>query len=244
MCGRIALTHTWEELVELYNLVMPGVTGDAVPPPRYNIAPTQPIFMVDDGPKGRMSTLVRWGLVPLWVKDPGSFTLLVNARSETVVEKPSFRSAMRHRRTLVPATGFYEWRRSGKKSQAFWVRPRDGGILTIAGLMETWSNADGSEIDTGCLLTTKTNKSFAKIHHRLPVIVAPGDFERWLDCRTQEPRDVVALMRPVDDDYLEAIPVSDLVNKVSNAGPDIQVPVLDENNEEPKKPDDPQFSLF
>lgn len=244
MCGRFALTHSWEEMVEWYNLIVPELTGEAVPPPRYNIAPTQPIMMVDNGPKGRASTLVRWGLVPGWVKDPGDFTLLINARSETVAEKPSFRSAMRHRRTLVPATGFYEWRRSGKKSRAFWVKPRDGSLMTFAGLMETWSNADGSEIDTGCLITTHANENFAKIHHRLPVILKPDDFDRWLDCHTQEPRDVADLMQPVEDDYFEAVPISDLVNKVSNAGPDIQIPVVDELNEKPKKPDDPQFSLF
>jgi len=244
MCGRFALTHSWEEMVEWYDLVMAEVTGEAVPPPRYNIAPSQPIMMVENGPKGRSTLLVRWGLVPGWVKDPQAFTLLINARSETVSEKPSFRNAMRHRRLLVPATGFYEWRRSGNKSQAFWVRPRDGSLLTFAGLMETWSSPDGSEIDTGCLLTTHANNSFAKIHHRLPVIIKPGSFERWLDCMGQEPRDVKDLLEPVEDGFLEAIPVSNRVNKVANAGPDIQEPVEDEGFDKEKKKDDPQFQLF
>ncbi len=244
MCGRFALTHSWEEMVEWYDLVMGEVTGEAVPPPRYNIAPSQPIMMVENGPKGRSTLLVRWGLVPGWVKDPQAFTLLINARSETASEKPSFRTAMRHRRLLVPATGFYEWRRSGSKSQAFWVRPRDGSLLTFAGLMETWSSPDGSEIDTGCLLTTSANDGFAKIHHRLPVIIRPDNFERWLDCMGQEPRDVKDLLEPVEDGFLEAIPVSDRVNKVANAGPDIQEPIDVEDVEIKKKKSDPQLSLF
>ncbi len=246
MCGRFALTHSWEEMIEWYNMIVPEPTGDAVPPPRYNIAPSQPIMMIDNGPKGRTFHLVRWGLMPGWVKNPDEFTLLVNARSESAAQKPSFRTAMRHRRMLVPASGFYEWRRKGKISQAFWVRPRDGGLMTFGGLMETWSGPDGTEIDTGCILTTEANKEFSKIHHRLPVILQPGSFDRWLDCINQEPRDVNDLFQTVNDNYLEAIPVSNLVNKVANTGPEVQQPVEDPGMEEnsPEKPDDGQLSMF
>lgn len=246
MCGRLSLTHSFSEIVALYNLTSTASSNEMAPPPRYNIAPTQPIMMVDQTSQGRASILVRWGLMPGWVKEPDKFTLLINARSETVSEKPSFRNAMRHRRTLVPASGFYEWRRTGKKSQPYWVRPRDGGLITIGGLMETWSGADGTEIDTGCLLTTHANDSFSKIHHRLPVIIQPNDFNRWLDCMNSEPRDVEDLLQPVSDDFLEAIPVSDLVNKVANSGPAVQVPIELEEVEEPinKKSDDDQLSMF
>lgn len=246
MCGRLSLTHSFSEIVALYNLTSKAGSNEMTPPPRYNIAPTQPITMIEQTSRGRASILVRWGLMPGWVKEPDKFTLLINARSETVAEKPSFRNAMRHRRTLVPASGFYEWRRTGKKSQPYWVRPRDGGMITIAGLMETWSGADGTEIDTGCLLTTHANESFSKIHHRLPVIIQPDDFERWLDCMNSEPRDVVDLLQPVADDYLEAIPVSDLVNKVANSGLAVQVPIELEEIEEPasKKADDDQLTMF
>jgi len=118
--------------------------------------------------------------------------------------------------------------------------------MTFGGLMETWSSPDGGEIDTGCIMTTGANESFAKIHHRLPVIIQPEDFDQWLDCVGQEPRDVMALCQPVNDNYLEAIPVSDLVNKVANAGPDVQSPVEDAGIEEEvvKKPDDDQLSMF
>ena len=224
MCGRIGLEVPWEELFGYFNLIRPVEMGEEMPP-RYNIAPTQPIVMVGDGADGqREGMLVRWGLVPSWVKDPKSFTLLVNARSETAIEKPSFRSAMRHRRMLIPASGFYQWQRFGKgqPSQAYWVRPKKGNIVAFGGLMETWSDPNGSEIDTGCILTTEANKSFSAIHHRLPLVIQPEDFTRWLDCKTQEPRDVADLLKPVEDDYFEAIPVGDAVNKVANAGRDIQ----------------------
>lgn len=228
---------------------------------RYNIAPTQPILAVVEGERGprgsnrpsRQAVLLRWGLWPSWVKDPANFTLLINARSETAIEKASFKNAMRHRRVLIPASGFYEWHRpskeSGERPQAYWVRPKRGGIVAFAGLMETWSSADGSEVDTGAILTAAANSAFAPIHDRMPVVIAPEDFERWLDCKTQEPRDVRDLMKTPDEDLFEAIPVSDLVNKVANVGPEIQarVEIVRAPKVLPKKnppPESGQMSLF
>jgi len=254
MCGRYSLTATPEEVAELFDL--DGIDDF---PPRYNIAPTQPILMVGNGPAGkRDAILVRWGLVPSWVKDPQDFTLLLNARSETASEKPSFRTAMRHRRMLLPASGFYEWHRPADKSlpkQAYWITPKDGGIVCFGGLMETWSSAEGSEIDSGCILTTGSNAQIGNIHHRMPVVIRPEDFDRWLDCKTQEPRDVADLMQPVEDGFFEAIAVSDKVNKVANTGPDIQAPVNEEALKAAKpsskpiksaggKSDPGQFDLF
>ena len=254
MCGRFALTEKPELVRDALNLAeLEGF------PARYNIAPTQPILVVIAGERQergsnlpeRRAMLVRWGFLPGWVKDPRDFPLLLNARSETAVGKASFRAAMRHRRILVPATGFYEWHRpskeSGAKSQAYWIRPKRGGIVAFAGLMETWSSADGSEVDTGAILTTSANRSMARIHDRMPVVIHPDDFSRWLDCKTQEPRDVADLMAPVQEDFFEAVPVSDLVNKVSNSGPETQAPVAEVLAvEKPKstKPDSGQMSLF
>lgn len=226
MCGRYSLTASPEEVAELFEL------DEIEPfPPRYNIAPTQPILMVgNSAANARQAILVRWGLVPSWVKDPADFTLLLNARSETAAEKPSFRTAMRHRRMLVPASGFYEWHRPADKSlpkQAYWIKPADGGIVCFGGLLETWSDAGGSEIDSGCILTTASNEQIGKIHHRMPVVIRPGDFDRWLDCKTQEPRDVADLMQPVEDGFFEAVAVGDKVNKVANSGPDIQEPLAE-----------------
>ncbi|SCW29255.1 Putative SOS response-associated peptidase YedK [Rhizobium mongolense subsp. loessense] len=253
MCGRYALTLTPEELKEILGLLE---LGDF--PARYNIAPTQPILVVVSGDAhergsnlpDRRAVLVRWGFTPSWVKDPKEFPLLINARAETAIGKPSFRAAMRHRRVLVPASGFYEWHRpskeSGKKSQPYWIRPRRGGVVAFAGLMETWSSADGSEVDTGAILTTAANASIATIHDRMPVVIKPEDFARWLDCKTQEPRDVAALMQPADEDFFEAIPVADKVNKVTNMGADLQTPLVIETLPKPpgKKADDGQLSFF
>ena len=234
MCGRFALTSLPTDVMEYLGLM------EVDPfPPRFNIAPTQPILVVKGDRSGepgtnrptRRAQLARWGLIPGWVKDPKEFPLLINARAETAAEKPSFRGSMRHHRILIPASGFYEWHRpskeSGQKSQAYWIRPRDGGLVAFAGLMQPYGSADGSEIDTAAILTTGANRYVSKIHDRIPVVIRPPDFERWLDCLTQEPRDVADLLAAIDDDYFEAIPVSDLVNKVKNTTPDIQAPTGD-----------------
>ncbi|MCV3738495.1 SOS response-associated peptidase [Rhizobium sp. TRM96647] len=232
MCGRFALTEPTARLKEFLDVVDVEEF-----PERYNIAPTQPILVVIAGDRqepgsnlpDRRALLVRWGFTPSWVKDPREFPLLINARAETAIGKASFRAAMRHRRILVPASGFYEWHRppkgSKEKSQAYWIRPRNGGIVAFAGLMETWSSADGSEVDTGAILTTAANRAIGGIHDRMPVVIEPQDFARWLDCKTQEPREVEDLLRPIDDAFFEAVPVSDRVNKVANVGPEIQEPV-------------------
>ncbi|WP_151987753.1 SOS response-associated peptidase [Rhizobium sp. EC-SD404] len=258
MCGRFALSAMPEEVREFFSLME---LEDF--PPRYNIAPTQPIVIVqatepaNEGSNrpDRKALLVRWGLLPRWVKDTKAFPLLINARSETASEKAAFKAAMRHRRVLVPASGFYEWRRGeGRKarSQPFWIRPRGGGVIAFAGLMETYADAAGGEIDTAAILTTAANSALSSIHDRMPVVIEPGDFARWLDCRTQEPRDVAELLRPVSDDFFEAIPVSEAVNAVANDNSALQVKIepiteppgsaADEAASE--KPGGAQLSLF
>ncbi|WP_337181717.1 SOS response-associated peptidase [Shinella sp.] len=257
MCGRYALLARTDLLREFL-----GIVDVEDPPARYNIAPTQPILVVVAGERQesgsnlpeRRAVLVRWGFMPGWVKDPREFPLLINARAETAVDKASFKAAMRHRRILVPASGFFEWRRpaeKGAKAQAYFIRPRKGEIVAFAGLMETWSSADGSEVDTGAILTTAANNDISGIHDRMPVVIRPEDFSRWLDCKGQEPRDVADLMKPIDDGFFEAVPVSDKVNKVANMGPDIldrveeraeQAPETNKGAEAPPSPD--QLSLF
>lgn len=184
---------------------------------RYNIAPTQPIAIVDAGLDGiRHARLVRWGLIPGWAKDAKTQSLLFNARSETAADKPSFRTAMRHRRCLVPASGFYEWRRVGTTKMPYYIRPRDGSTMAFAGLSETWLGPDGSEIDTGAILTASANSLMAMLHDRMPVILDPKNWDEWLDCGNRRPRDVTHLLKPADDDLLEAIPVSERANSVAN----------------------------
>ncbi|WP_299480127.1 SOS response-associated peptidase [uncultured Roseibium sp.] len=247
MCGRLALTTPPDAVRDFFDYSeRPNF------PPRYNIAPTQPIATVRYEYGARRFHLVRWGLIPNWVKDPSSFTLLINARSETAGEKPSFRSAMRHGRCLIPASGFYEWRRTSDGKQPFWIRPADGDIMAFAGLWETWSDPDGGDMDTGAILTIESNRMMSSIHHRMPVILKPDAFEAWLDTSNVDTREAKKMFVPVEDDYLVATPISSRVNKVVNDDADVQTPI-DLQKIEPSakksaakvaKVDDSQMDLF
>jgi putative SOS response-associated peptidase YedK len=250
MCGRFALVQSPRDLEEIF-----AVAGLEPFPPRYNIAPTQPVLTVVAAPPrepgsnlpDRRALLARWGLIPGWAKNPNDLPLLFNARSETAAEKAAFRAAMRHRRALIPASGFYEWRREkGRTGQAYWVRPKAGGAIAFAGLMETWLEPGGSEIDTAAILTTAANRDLAGIHDRMPVVIGPADFSRWLDCVNNEPRDVAGLMRPAEPGFFEAIPVSSAVNKVANVGPELQerMELPAEADAAPVAEEPKQMSLF
>lgn len=259
MCGRFSLSATPEEVRALF-----AYADTPNFPPRYNIAPTQPIATVREAFGARRFVLVRWGLVPGWVKDPASFSLLINARAETAAEKPSFRAAMRHRRCLIPASGFYEWYRpdAGPK-QPYWIRPRDGGIVAFAGLWEEWCDPDGGEIETGAILTVAANATVAPIHNRMPAVIAPEDFDNWLDVQNTPLKEARALLRPAPESLFETLPVSTRVNSASEDAPDLVEPVAapqgaihDEGAAEPappkakrqtargRKPSDDQFDLF
>lgn len=230
MCGRFALIHTNKDIERFF-----AIAGVEAFPPRYNIAPTQPVLVVTaapDRPEGsnlpdRDAVLMRWGLLPSWVKDPGDFPLLINARSETAATKNSFRAAMRHRRCIIPASGFYEWQRDkpSRRSQAYWICRPGGAPVGFAGLHETWIGTDGSEIDTCAILTTAAPADLAHIHERVPVPLKPEDYARWLDRRNFGPADVADLLAMPDQGVFEAIAVSDRVNKVANTGPDLLEPV-------------------
>lgn len=247
MCARFALTQTPREIAELF-----GVVDFEVPfPPRYNIAPTQPIIVVRAAGReagsnlpGREAMLVRWGLLPSWLKDMKGFPLLINARAETAAEKNAFRTALKRRRVLVPASGFYEWRKDAKgQSYPFWIRPRDGSPMAFGGLMETWLEPGGSEIDTAAILTTTPSAPVSAIHDRMPVVIRPQDHERWLDCANYDVTDISPLLQPVEDGFFEAVPVSQKVNKVAAAGPELQEP-LAEPLEEETAPQPAQLKLF
>ena len=231
MCGRIAITLPPEAIRAFFRYVeQPNF------PPRYNVAPTQPVPVVRlerhaSGEKQRHLVLVRWGFLPGFVKDPKDFPLVINARAETVAEKPSFRNALRRRRCIFVADGFYEWRRppEGKRkgappAQPFLIRRRDGAPLALAGLWETWAGPNGEEVDTACIVTTMANGAMAAIHDRMPVILEPESFDIWLDCDDHDTRDAEALMCPAADDVLEFWPISTAVNKVANDDASVQAP--------------------
>ncbi len=220
MCGRFLLTAPPEAVAALF-----GVAGFHPFPPRYNIAPGQPLVIVREVAGRRRLELVRWGLLPGWVKNPTDFPTLINARSETALEKPAFRAAMRHRRCLVPATGFYEWQRAGRIRQPMLIRPAEGGLVGFAGLWEEWIDGDGGVHETAAILTTAASADVAPIHDRMPAVIAPEDFSRWLDVTHVDSREAAGLLRPAPDGAFGAYPVSTRVNSAAIDEPDLAEPV-------------------
>lgn len=218
MCGRYAITVT-PEMVRAYF----GYEDQPNFPPRYNIAPTQPVPVMLNVEGKRRFVLMRWGFVPGFIKDLKDYPLVINIRSETAREKPSFRAAFTRRHALMPADGFYEWRRDGERSTPFLVRKPDRGIFAFAALWETWSSPDGSEIDTVALLNTSANGTLAAIHERAPVILDPKDYEAWLDPQIK-PEEAQKLLRPPADDLLELVEISTAINHVANDHPGVQEP--------------------
>ncbi len=199
MCSRYSLTSPHEAVRAYFSH-----KGGHDFPPRPNIAPTQPVAIVRNGQGGdRELALVRWGLLPPWVKDPREFSTLINARSETITEKPSFRGAIRHKRCLIPADGFYEWTGDKGSKRPFFVRPKAGGLMAMAGIFEHWLGADGSEIETMAILTCEPNQPMATLHDRMPVILPPENFNLWLDCRPGSADGVLELLQPAPDSLLE-----------------------------------------
>jgi putative SOS response-associated peptidase YedK len=202
MCGRYSFIHSPKETQLLFQFL-----EEPDFPPRHNVSPSEPIAIVRMDQRERHFALVRWGLVPSWVKDFKSFKPLINARAETVLQKASFRNAMKRRRCLIPASGFYEWKGDvpGKK-QAFHIHRPDHGLFAFAGLWEHWLGSDGSEIETAAIITTDANQVVAEIHNRMPVVIMPEDFAAWLNISETETTTAAKLLRPAPDDYFVAEP--------------------------------------
>lgn len=220
MCGRFALTTKPEDVMARL-----GYAKEELFPPRYNISPTQPILTVRDDSKRRKIELMRWGFIPSWVKDPAQFSLLVNARSETIRSKPSFKTAIKHRRCLIPMSGYYEWHRTPSGKQPFLITPADGSLMAVAGLWETWCDPDGGDMDTALLITTPANAQLKQIHHRMPAIIHPEQFDQWLDTGNPRVKEPVSLLRPIEDGFLTALPVSTRVNNAANDDAQLMEPV-------------------
>jgi putative SOS response-associated peptidase YedK len=247
MCARYVITSPADAVRALF-----GYDERPNFPPRYNVAPTQPIPIVRLVNGARSYALVRWGFLPAWVKDPKTFSLLVNARGESALDKPSFRSAMRRRRCLIPADGFYEWR-VGAPKRPYFVRCQSGGPITFAGLWETWTGPNGEELDTAAIVTTGANRTLAAIHDRMPVIVAPDAFNLWLDCANVDATTAAALITPAPETLLECYEVSPAVNRAANDSAELIAPApaaavhaaepVAEKPAKPRKPKD-QLSLF
>jgi putative SOS response-associated peptidase YedK len=194
-------------------------------PPRFNIAPTQPVPVVILENGARHFRLMRWGLIPAWVKDPRQFALVINARAETVLDKPAFKNAMKRRRCLLPADGYYEWRQSEGCKRPFFIRPRNGGLIAFAGLSETWVGPNGEELDTVAIVTTASLGGLATLHSRAPVTIAPGDYARWLDGDATDANEASLLLRAPDDGAFVWHEVSTRVNRVANDDAQLLLPI-------------------
>ena len=222
MCGRFSLTNPSETVRDLFGYSPPSaVEPDAIERvwrPRFNIAPTQPVLVarILPGLDGVQVHPVRWGLIPLWAKDMGQGARMINARSETVATKPAFRGPFKTRRCLIPADGFFEWRKTGKTKQPFYIRLGGHEPFAFAGLWAVWKSPDGVIVESCTILTTQSNRLVAPIHDRMPVILQQQLFERWLDPEISDGARLLPLLVPFPSDSMEAYPVGDRVGKVSN----------------------------
>jgi putative SOS response-associated peptidase YedK len=234
MCGRFALLAPAGVISAQFNVAVPVEVA-----PRYNIAPTQPVAVVrtvreglsddprpsaGDGDSGREFTFLTWGLIPSWSKDVSIGSKLINARSETAHEKPSFRGAFKYRRCLIPASGFFEWQKLGSGKQPMYITSSDEELLALAGLWERWSSPDGSVIESCTILTTEANELMEPIHNRMPVIVEPEDYSTWL-IPGDRPDNSRHLLRPFPAERLQAYPVSKAVNDPRNDVPATVAPL-------------------
>ncbi len=214
MCGRYTLRTPVEKLAEEFGFDASSVEV----PPNYNVAPTQEVAAVLSEGGERRLELLRWGLIPSWADDPGIGSRMINARAETAPEKPSFRRAFRERRCLIPADGFYEWKRTDGAKQPYYIRMREGRPFAFAGLWEAWNDDGGPEIRSCAILTTAPNALAGEIHDRIPVIHPTGSYDAWLDPEAEK-EELVALLAPYPEAEMEAYPVSRFVNSPSNNDP-------------------------
>lgn len=224
MCGRFTLTQTTQQLAEAFQQFTP-------PPdftPRYNIAPSQPVAVVANDGQQKIDFFV-WGLIPSWAKDPTIGNRLINARAETLAEKPSFRAAYRRRRCLVLGDGFYEWQKNPDKSKTpMYIQLESRQPFAFAGLWEQWYSSEGDEVLSCTIITTKPNDFVAKIHNRMPVILPPEAYEPWLDPTEQKPERLQPLLGPFPAEQMTAYPVSRLVNNPRHDSPDCIAPLAEQ----------------
>lgn len=209
MCGRYTLQATPEEIAAQFVIEEPPLFK-----PRYNIAPSQTVPVVRIRPDTTRHELVllRWGLIPFWAKDPKIAYSTINAKAETVAEKPLFRSAFRKRRCLIPTSGFYEWQHQGRQKQPMYIHLRDRRPFAFAGLWERWEPKDGEPIESCTIITTEPNEFMRPIHNRMPVILTAQDYEVWLDPAVQQTDALQALLKPYPAEEMEAYAVSKMVN--------------------------------
>ena len=237
MCGRYVLKR--KDLEALMEQL--GVKDIREFVSRYNIAPSTliPAIRWSSGDGHREAVGLQWGLVPAWSKDAKSGARLANARSESIATKPAFRDAVRKRRCVVPASGFYEWQTTGRLKQPWFFQLRDESPFVFAGLWERWHSADGVKLETCSLITTTPNGIVRPLHDRMPVILRGTSIDRWLDRTIADPAQLAPLLAPLPDEDLKSTPVSDRVNSVRNDGPECLEPA----SVIPPSAESPQLSL-
>jgi putative SOS response-associated peptidase YedK len=221
MCGRFTLTTDIEQLEERFSFHAASLSFT----PRYNIAPSQAVVAVIGDEKGSRGGLLRWGLIPSWAKDAAIGNRMINARAETVAEKPSFRRALQQRRCLILADGFYEWRQEGKKKTPLFITLASRDPFAFAGLWETWRPSDGEAIHSCTIITTTPNTLMASIHNRMPVILAREAETIWLDQKITEPEKLLPLLVPYPETLMDAYEVALTVNSPKNDSPACIAPV-------------------
>jgi putative SOS response-associated peptidase YedK len=221
MCGRFTLTVNPAEQQEPFN----NFTFPEKFAPRFNIAPTQPILAIPNDDQFTADFFV-WGLIPMWAKDPNIGSRLINARAETLPEKPAFRGSLKYKRCLILADGFYEWKTvEGKKSKTpFFIHMKDRKPFAFAGLWDSWNSPEGSQVKSCTIITTEPNELMSLLHNRMPVILHPRDYDKWLDPSPQTPDQLMSLLKPFPADAMDAYPVTPLVNKPANDLPELVVP--------------------
>jgi putative SOS response-associated peptidase YedK len=223
MCGRIANMATPEDLARAFEWVKRAEILEYIDRVRYNVAPQTLIPAIRASEGDAEWALFKWGLIPSWAKDPTIGNRMINARAETVDEKPAFKAAFRSRRCLIPISGFFEWKRRDGSRQPYFIRTSDEDIFTLAGLWERWRSPEGEEVETCTVLTTEPNDLVATLHDRMPVIVSPEERELWLFEKDTEV--VRHVLRSYDPDRMQMHPVSRYVNNVRNDGPECVTPV-------------------
>lgn len=219
MCGRFTLKTPKEVIAKQF-----GVEIEDELVPRYNIAPTQTVAAIRataQGGEGREFVHLKWGLIPSWAKDASMGARLINARSETVTEKPSFREAFKRRRAIIPADGIYEWQRAEDKKQPYFIRMRDGSPFGFAGLWDRWRNEEDEIIESCSILTTAANEIFRPVHERMPVVLNPESYGEWLDTDERGVEALKELLRPYPSSEMIAYPVSARVNSPQHQGAEL-----------------------
>jgi putative SOS response-associated peptidase YedK len=217
MCGRYRLSRRKQLIAEYFDTVE-KIDWE----PRYNIAPTQNVGIIrqDRTQPVRKLSLVRWGLIPYWAQDSSIGQKMINARSETVLDKPAFRESFQNRRCLVPADGFYEWKRSGKSKQPIHIGMQDDLLFAFAGIWDRWKDVSGNVVETCSILTTTPNSLLAEVHDRMPVILELKNYDLWLDPGFRDLDTLTGMLRPFDQSMMKCYPVSTLVNAPANEGPE------------------------